>query len=257
LASSLGLDGIDLRGLRPSDLNDILSGTLNLRNITSREATDYSTIKQRMDEAILENQAKTAAARAVASKVTYGTPYEKDGKMYRDKLQGGSVIGTEDLGEKKTSYKPNVFVRDDGTPVEVPVGTEIPAGLKVPSEVQVNLTGEQQRQQEQDLAGIEQMLLTGVDSKGNEIENLEALQGWADTYNKRNSNYNVVMVPKKEGEPIPFTFGFFTKGGAPAKYIKVPKTRITAPKAALDALKSNPDKVEDFVKKYHYLPEGY
>lgn len=146
--------------------------------------------------------------------------------MVQDKSIGGSFVERVPAGDVKERWRPDTFENKEGNLINVTVGDKIPEGAKIPTTRNVELTEQNRIQLEQDLAGIEQMLTSGIDSKGNKIKDLEALSGWADAYNKRSTDNQMILVPAVPGKDIPFEpFGLTIPGTSKdAEYIKVPRT---------------------------------
>ena len=92
--------------MTPDDLKVILSGALNLRDMTGRDA---SNLANRELDILKAQQAEAERKRKEGEekmKVSYSTPYEKDGKKYRDKMDyTGAVVGREELGPVDKDYK--------------------------------------------------------------------------------------------------------------------------------------------------------
>lgn len=85
-----------------------MSGALNYRQISdlkdyrekSLEATKSDTARK-----VLNSIMEIKKFQDEQNKVTYGTPYRKDGRLVRDKMVGGAVVGTEDLDQAPQQNK--------------------------------------------------------------------------------------------------------------------------------------------------------
>lgn len=253
LPSPLGLGDIDLRGLGPDQLNMLLSGAINLKNISSRELTEQQQAELNALKIQLDTAEKKAKQKREESKVTRDV-VEEGGKRYEvtyDYL--GKEVSRKGLGDKAPeSYKPDVFEDAQGNLKRVAIGDPIPKGYKMPRNV--DLTTDQLFKQRKDLASIEAVLSSGVSTSGDKIDDISIMQGWADVYNESNPNYNMVLVPARPGKKV---LGITIPGtSTPAEYIKLPKDAKPAPPEAIDYLKTHPELKNDFLSHYGYLPEG-
>jgi hypothetical protein len=152
----------------------------------------------------MEHQADVQKSLASQGKVTYGTPYKKEGKMYRDKLVGGSVTGTETLGDAKIEDIPGKwFQSQDGQEIKyIPETDAPPQGWGPVADpgiaAQRDATTESTRQRiAQQQAAQQEKLATykmGVEDPQRSIEERKI---FADLFNSLSSDFEYVLEPKK------------------------------------------------------------
>ena len=176
--------------------------------------------KQELESGRADREAQAVARAAKETR----TPREIGGKRVVEVTDAsGRVLRYEPVGEAYTGDQipKTIVVRmpDDGTGVpkyqQVPQG-QIPPGAVPVGESPTVATPSQDVQLGEKLADLENFLLSGVDSKGKSLENMEALQGYADTYNKQSKTHDIVRYPEKPG-------GWFGAGAKPSRYVKVRK----------------------------------
>lgn len=193
-------------------------------------AINYQQVLGSQENRSLERQYKDATlqnalekAKREATKIDHSTDYTADGKVMRDYFDAqGNLVKRETIGEaKKDGQALKLVELPDGSvqSIDPQKVTNLPKGTKLlgTASAEPKLTPSQAFDQDVKLAGIDSMLSTGLDSKGNEVMS-EALDSYAAIYNKNNSASQYVKIP---GSPkvagLPFT-------GNEAKWVKVPKS---------------------------------
>lgn len=193
---------MDLRGLAPEDIINLLNTSLNMRQIDGQEARakvqeEYNRQRLELDRdrelrqlTELEMKSLGLTPSAIVNVNGYQTRQWHD--IY------GNVVRTDVLGPE--GYKPDNsggtwMMTPDGRPLHVKPGEEgkVPLGSRPLSDSGGRLKFSDQVQ----LASFEGIIQTGEDSKNTKYPD-ETRAGLADLYNKSNpDNYMVNVVPRK------------------------------------------------------------
>lgn len=152
-----------------------------------------------------------------AEAITYGTAYEKDGKMYRDILIGGSVVGAEELGAPSASKAGRWFQSPDGSETRfisnstgiAPAGWGAVADPGIAEERAGRIQDRNARRDEK-LAGWELNIQTGEDASGISLDD-EVIDQYVSLYNKQSPDMTFV---KREVPGVLY--------GTNEKWVKIP-----------------------------------
>ena len=204
----------------------ILGGALNLRGMTGNEA--QNSISNRLAQDKLDSSANSH---------TYGTPYEKNGRMVRDIEIGGNVVGEQDLGEKSykpTEFKPDMLLDKDGNLYEHKVGEPVRPGSKKPSDpvlemMRIQGMNTNKFNLDAKLGGYEAAIVTGKDKNG-EIPD-EKMQVYVDQFNNNSPDFEYV---KQVSKPLKIGLREVPWTGGKVTWKKVPKVKANGGNAAFN-----------------------
>lgn len=226
---------MDLRGLAPEDVYQLMSSGLNLRNIEENESANMvrailgdKQLSQKAQQDLIENYLKGQKLQLdiagenrlqkdqefnQGKKDVTGT-YTANGRVYRDvyDLQGNK-LRTEDLGEApQTKQEQKLLMTKEGKVMWAKPGDPIPDGATyVPQgQGQHPLSISDQGM----LMSLQRIVEQGKDINGNDYEEEADRDNAMAVINASNPNLQYVKVPGKAvewGKDIP------------AQYIKIPK----------------------------------
>jgi hypothetical protein len=212
---------MDLRGLDAKSLSMLLGGATDIRALKGRELDQEKDRQLRLLE--LMNRPEAAAQRPTT---TLSSEYVKDGKLVKDRIVNGEVVGQVD------AYKAPVgggadpggrwFQSPDGLPRYFTGNNPPPAGwgaIEDPNTAMLRdvLLGDKLNARDSKLAGYETVLQTGKVA-GREVDS-ETLQVYKDLYNKQNPEAEFV-----EQVTPPLTIGSWKVPFTGKKeLVKVPK----------------------------------
>jgi len=158
-----------------------------------------------------KRDAETDALRT--AKIDRSTPFEVDGKMYVDWTDSsGGVVKREELGSN--TYKPQAkeaMVSPDGKVGFYGPEDKIPQGSTKLGTSREGMTDKQKMDMDILVAGIDQMISTGKDGKGDKVEGSELAER-ARIFNQYHPTKQWMMVPEGPG----------MLGSGP-KWVKLPK----------------------------------
>lgn len=220
MAGSLGLGNIDLRGLSPEAVRNVLGVAMSMKKMQQGEAARGDSQRK----AAAARELAAAKAEAEESRIIYGRGKQKyspvrkvGGRQVRDVFDDrGRFVETADFGA-----------------VDMPVSRpETPV---------------QKRKLDMDLAKIEGWIRDpNADSN--------TLKGYIDYFNTNTSGDYKYGVVKGEA---PKKFFGFEYGGTGDSIEQIQEGIQIAPQTAIDFLTTNPQAAEQFKAKYGYLPEGF
>lgn len=248
--------------MTPEDLKVILSGALNLRDMTGRDASNLANRELDILKAQLAEAERRRKEGEEKRKVSYSTPYEKDGKKYRDKMDyTGAVVGREELGPVDKDYK--YWQSPTGQIQAFKEGDSPPPGWTAVVTRNQELTPMQAINVDAGIAKMRTDLeaISAGKHKSYKPEDLPIFKSQVDFLNAQDPNNNYEIV---EGTPWNWRSPL-TPEVAP-KLVVTPKgatpkpdtpTPTVAPSAAIDYLTKHPEYKDAFKEKYGYLPEGF
>ena len=213
---------MDLRGLDIKSLQTLLGGATDLRALKGRE------LDQEQDRQLRLLDLMTRTEKAERPTTTLSATYMKDGKLVKDRIVNGEVVGQVQAPPNESGVADpggRWFQSADGQVRYFTGSNPPPAGwgaVEDPTTAALRdiLVGDKLNARDSKLAGYETVLQSGKVG-GREVDS-ETLNVYKDLYNKQNPENEFVeqVMPKK----VPF-FGWPLKFLAPNKeLIKVPKT---------------------------------
>ena len=238
--------GMDLRGLTPQDVYQLMGSGLGASQLASQERLAQQRSEQASAQTAVENyfrsieeQRKAAAERRAAEKdfreaSSQGyREVERDGKRYGVTLNSmGQPISEELLGPAKGQF--NIFKNTTtGQLKYIPEGADIPQGFEragVPSDGRTELTPQQKYEQQKDLVSMDQAIQSGASGKVKLDDT--ARQEYTRLYNQLSpdSRYVSIQVPGR-------------LWGSSTQFIKLPKDPIAAKPQLTEMLKMKPASV--------------
>ena len=238
--------GMDLRGLTPEAVYQLMGSGLGLRQLESQENMAAQRSQQASAQAAVENyfrsieeQRKANAEQRAANKdfreaSSQGyREVERDGKRYGVTLNSmGQPVNEELLGPAKGQF--NIF-KDTATGQlkYIPEGADIPQGFEragVPDTPRTELTPQQKYEQQKDLAEFDRYIQSDKLDPSSKQEFIRL-------FNATSPDSRYVQITR------PNTLFEFGNGGTRSIPIKLPKDPIAAKPQLTEILKMKPASV--------------
>lgn len=239
-------------------MNSILSGTINLKNISSREYSEQQ-------QAELENARNLIAAQKVIAdekKAEAKAIIDDKNATTAEKRQAATELYQIESAKAQQKQAEAAMIRADrpvggaGTVVKLPDGTYVRVdaqGTQTPlpgTPVTDTPTFGQSLTAEMSLTAAKAAVLSGESDGANLEEGVR--DAYMQVYNANSTSDQIVK--DKTARP-------WYKGGNKVEYRVVPKggvqtTPTSAPPNAIEHLKQHPELKDQFKAKYGYLPEG-
>ena len=233
--------GMDLRGLTPQDVYQLMGSGLGASQLASQERMAQQRSEQASAQAVVENyfrsieeQRKAAAEQRAANKDLREASsqgyreVERDGKRYGVTLNSmGQPVNEELLGPAKGQF--NIF-KDTATGQlkYIPEGADIPAGFEragVPDTPHTELTPQQKYAQQKDLAEFDRYIQSDKLDPSSKQEFIRLFNATSP-----DSRYTSIQVPGR-------------LWGSSTQFIKLPKDPIAAKPQLTEILKMKPASV--------------
>jgi len=172
----------------------------------------------------------------------------------------GNVVKREEVGKAtRNDQAEKWFKAPDGSYKSFPAGTEVPSGFTPISTESGGLTDNQKFNQDVKLAGIDQMMTTLKDGAGNDIDDPNQLEGYAQIYNQNNPTHQWIKVPGYDSPAMEWGLD------QDPRWVKLPKDSGAVLKMPADTVISRDDKtgkevtvgiIKEYAKRVNSTPEA-